>query len=225
MMLLEHTNPIDAMPTGAGIGARAMKQVFVIVAAGALTMPGTGTILAEKVAGLSPMWTEEWTRGSLPTDAHAREATEEDQAALVMELRRRTGLTWEKLGDLFGVDRRSVHFWASGRAMNATNREKLGRILALVRRLPADSQATRAWLLSPDNNARLPFDLLRDGQYDEFVLSGASPIKPFERPKVSPEVLRARAPRPPEELVGALHDSVHRESSKLRAAIPLKKRS
>lgn len=37
-------------------------------------------------------------------------------------------------------------------------------------------------------------------------------------------VVQARMPRPPEELVGALQDSVHRDSSKLRAAIPLKKR-
>lgn len=37
-------------------------------------------------------------------------------------------------------------------------------------------------------------------------------------PKISEEARAARAPRPPEELVGALQDRVHRESGATRAA-------
>jgi transcriptional regulator with XRE-family HTH domain len=147
----------------------------------------------------------------LAVDEQASTALVEDQGSLVMELRRRSGLTWEKLGELFGVDRRSVHNWASGRPMNAGNRERLGRILAMVRRLPEDSEAVRSWLLSPDANDELPFDLLRDGRYDEVALPPGPPAIPFERPKYTPEALRARAPLPPEVLVGAQQDSVHRD--------------
>ncbi|WP_437723618.1 hypothetical protein [Sorangium sp. So ce861] len=224
MMLLEDVrrDATRALPVGTMSTRRA--QVFlVVVAAGALAPSGTTNAT---VGQRSPGWEREpWTRSGFTPDDHGSEVAEEEQGGLVMELRRRTGLTWEKLGELFGVDRRSVHFWASGRPMNAGNRAKLGRILALVRRLPEDSHAVRAWLLSPDANARLPFDLLRDGRYDDLALPVTPATKPFERPKVAHEVLRARAPRPPEDLVGALHDSVHRESSKLRAAIPLKKRT
>lgn len=41
---------------------------------------------------------------------------------------------------------------------------------------------------------------------------------------LDPDVLRERAPRPPEELVEAMHDSIHRDTAKLRCFIPLKKR-
>jgi len=211
----------------AGFISTRTAQALVVVAAGALASSGpTNARVGQQPHAQMPAWAREtWTRSGITSGDHDGRAAEGAHDVLVMELRRRTGLTWEKLGELFGVDRRSVHFWASGRPMNAGNRAKLGRILALVRRLSTDSQAVRAWLLSPDASARLPFDLLRDGQHDELVLPGSLPAKPFDRPKVAPEVLDARAPRPPEELVGALHESVHRESSKLRAAIPLKKRS
>ncbi len=39
---------------------------------------------------------------------------------------------------------------------------------------------------------------------------------------LSEEARRSRAPRPPEELVGARHDRVHIEEGKLIASVPLK---
>src|SRR5262245_8901698 len=45
-------------------------------------------------------------------------AATETVGAAVMEIRRRSGLTWEELGDLFGVSRRSVHHWASGKTVS-----------------------------------------------------------------------------------------------------------
>ena len=37
----------------------------------------------------------------------------------IMELRRLSGLTTDQLARIFNVDRRSLHFWASGKRLNA----------------------------------------------------------------------------------------------------------
>lgn len=203
------------------------SAAFVIVAAGALASTSTNAIAAEQFRSSSMTWPHALRMRSNPVVGDGDDtAIEETQSTQITELRRRSGLTWDKLGELFGVDRRSVHFWASGRPMNATNREKLGRILALIRRLPTNSLEVRAWLLSPNDGSNvLPFDQLRQGQYEEVKIPESPSGVAFVRPKVARQVSRERAPRPPEELVGALQDSVHRETSKLRAAIPLKKRT
>ena len=53
--------------------------------------------------------------------------------AAVSEFRRLAGLTWEQLARVFGVARRSLHFWASGPPINAGNEEHLRRLLAVLR--------------------------------------------------------------------------------------------
>ena len=44
----------------------------------------------------------------------------------VMELRRRSGLTWDQLGQIFGVTRRTMHFWASGQPLATENEREPG---------------------------------------------------------------------------------------------------
>ena len=55
--------------------------------------------------------------------------------AVIGELRRLSGLTWDQLARLLGVSRRSVHFWASGKPMAQSNEEHLRRLLAVVRKV------------------------------------------------------------------------------------------
>ena len=205
---------------------------FVIVAAGALGASLATSAVAAPPRGEPAPWVlEPWTRAdSLPQHAICASPSQEAQGAQLMDLRRRTGLTWEKLAELFGVDRRSVHFWASDRPMNAPNREKLGRALGFVRRIAADAEQMRQWLLSPGEGGVLPFDQLRDGRYDAIVVpvrfgvsvQGHAGVS--AAPRVSPEALRARAPRPPDELVGAGVDTIHREVGKARRARSVKMR-
>ncbi len=52
---------------------------------------------------------------------------------IVRWLHTSSGLTWDQLGRLFGVSRRSVHMWANGARMNATNVETLHEIAAFIR--------------------------------------------------------------------------------------------
>jgi hypothetical protein len=54
-----------------------------------------------------------------------------------------------------------------------------------------------------------------------FALPGATAVPPRPAP-LSEAAKRARAPRPPEELVGARHERLHIEKDTLIASVPLK---
>ncbi len=136
------------------------------------------------------------------------------------ELRRLSGLTWDQLGRLFNVSRRALHFWASGGRMSPRNEENLQRLLALVRKIDRGSaSANRAIILGIGENGRLPFDLLAAGDYDgAFTLLGPGDACRVLPPALSPETRAARAPLPPEALVDALQDRIHRDRGPVRAA-------
>ena len=157
------------------------------------------------------------------TSAGASAAGEEqpvDTGAAIAELRRLSGLTWEQLARLFGVARRSLHFWASGKPLNASNEERLRRLIAVLRQADrGNAQENRAMLFG-DHDGTVPFDLLAEGQYEAFLaLVGKGPGRRRpELPPLSRATLEARKPPPPEELVEALHESVHRDVGRGRAA-------
>jgi len=158
-------------------------------------------------------------RAVVHTTAGASIPLLESTSASIAELRRLSGLTWDQLARLFDVSRRSVHFWASGKAMTSTNEERVHRTLGVMRKVDRGSAgANRNALLGATADGAVPFDLLAAGNYDrvlELLGSGSSPrMRP---PKPSLEIA-ARAPRPPGELVEALQDRVHPASGRLRAA-------
>ncbi len=95
----------------------------------------------------------------------------ESAAEAIMEIRRRSGLTWEELGDLFEVSRRSVHYWASGKSASARHDRVIRRMLAAVRHLDrGDRELTRALLLSVGEGMGVSiFDLLRGGRFHEAI--------------------------------------------------------
>lgn len=148
--------------------------------------------------------------------------------AAITELRRRSGLTWDQLARLFGVSRRSIHFWASGKALNAANEERLGRMLAVVRYVDrGTAQATRAALITTQNDGVIPFDLLAKDAFDEVTErlgSGPQRSMPALVP-LSAAARAARMPPPPDERVGALNNSVHREVGKSRVVKTVKVKS
>lgn len=108
--------------------------------------------------------------------------SDKDEVAWVKE---HSGLTWEQLGRIFGVSRRSVHLWANGGRMNEHNAAHLREFAALVKGLDVgDPTRTRARLLE--------------------VTNGLNVIDRFRRQHV--EGLRWGTAFGPEELVGAVHD-------------------
>ena len=206
-----------AMPPGF---PSAQKAFNVIVIATALVGSHTNATASTLEAPLEARrLTSRWTNSGNVLDEVAANRSFADA---VLEVRRRSGLTWEQLASLFGVDRRSVHLWASGRPMSAPNAERLNRLLAVLRRVDRGApSATRAWLYSPTTDGLLPLDLLREGRFDEIVMPGVTGARPRPAP-LSAAAKKLRAPRPPADLVAARQDRVHIEKGKLIAAVPLK---
>ncbi|HQY65455.1 MAG TPA: hypothetical protein PK141_28880 [Polyangiaceae bacterium] len=145
------------------------------------------------------------------------------------ELRRLGGFTWEQLARLLHVSRRMLHFWASGGPpMARSNEEHLQRVLAVVRTVDRGSASkNRTLLLGPREDAReggtVPLDLLATGDYESVVgmLGPGEARRAAPVAKLSAEAGAARAPRPPAELVSALHDRIHPTSGRLLGAKPI----
>lgn len=148
--------------------------------------------------------------------------------AAIGELRRLSGFTWEQLARLFNVSRRSLHFWASGKPMSPANEEHLQRLLGALRKIDRGSgRANRTELLCAREDGTLPLDLLAAGDYERVVsLLGPGGPRRVSPSRPSEDVRASRAPRPPEELAGALEDRIHPTSGRLRAAkaIPVPRR-
>ncbi len=207
--------------SGSTVG-RGHTPQFVIVVSGALSIAGTSS------AGPSRLWEAPYIRKSDATvcgstrdltGLRTGSATEATRRA-VSELRRISGLTWQMLGRLLGVSRRSVHYWASGKPLNADNQERLTRVLEIVRTAYRGSaRGTRAALLDA-REGTTPLDMLAAQRFDDARLAlgqGHARHVPALA-GLSTEARDARKPLPPEELYDAKSDRVHREPGRARAA-------
>lgn len=199
-------DPSIPLPTsGAGSLQRAMDTVISV--GGALGVGGTAT--TDKAFPSMPMtgaWAEQTSGGCASSDEYA------STSAAINELRRRSGLTWEQLARMFRVTRRSIHLWASGKPMNATNKVRLGRLLTVIRHIDRGTASeTRMALVADLPEGVTPFDLLLDDAFDE-VTERLGPGFAPARPTLSPLDLSAMAAKTtasPGELVGARHNRVH----------------
>jgi hypothetical protein len=140
--------------------------------------------------------------------------------AAIAEIRRVSGLNWEQLSRVFGVTRRALHFWASGKPMASTNEERLHRVLATVRIIDRGSpDLNRTALFGARRGGVIPFDLFVGGSYDSLIaLVGEghasrrrSPIQPADAGRV------AKPSYPPDELLATMQDRVHLDMPGARA--------
>lgn len=189
---------VDSTSTGA-----ALRQLQTPVLLGFM-LAGIGTSSGPVPASISlvqPLRIEQTNAGaSLP---------DEGSGAAIAELRRVSGFTWDQLSRLFGVTRRSLHFWASGKAMTVENQERLQHLLATVRQIDRGSAtANRAVLMAARHDGTVPFDLLAEGQYKRVVsVLGQGSARPtITPPALSAAARAARRPRPTHELVNAAQD-------------------
>lgn len=206
-----------------GFPRKTFPRLSVIVVSGALSMSGTSSAEPNRVwevpyeyAGEGTASGRDWVASGDLEAVQKREGTR----AAISELRRISGLTWEQLAQLFAVSRRSVHFWASGKPLNAENETRLLQVLDIVRTADrGDARSTRSALLDVHGGSSA-FDLLVEERLDEArARLGVGDGRP--RPvlgELSAEAKAARAPLPPEELVEAQHDRVHRDPGRARAA-------
>lgn len=103
---------------------------------------------------------------------HGREA--------IFELRRLTGLTWEELAEMMSVSRRSLHLWANGQRIYASNEKRLRDLISAMRSLDrGTARENRALLVSRRPDGRVFSDLLRDKRFDEaLALAGSGQGRP-----------------------------------------------
>jgi DNA-binding transcriptional regulator YiaG len=223
---------IDVLPFDSTSAAGAMlRQVREPLLLGCM-LAGFGTSTAPDLPSEAAPW---WQCSEAQTTAGARPfATASENAGTVVavsagpaiaELRRLSGLTWDQLARLFKVSRRSLHLWANGKAMTSSHEERLQRVLAVVRKIDRGSASeNRTLLVGAREDGDIPLDLLAARNYDRVVslLGAGTGRKAVPPSRLSPEAKAARAPRPPEELVGALQDRIHPTSGRLLAAKPIK---
>lgn len=148
---------------------------------------------------------------------------EASQAAAIQELRRRSGLTWEELAGLFGVSRRSVHFWASGKPMSPLHEEALSGLLHVVRYIDRGAgTATRAALTSMQVDGTSPLELLAEGRWREVMSRLGQGGGVIARPSINTVAHPLWAPPSPDRLVDAVHDTAHRNAGHSRAGRSVK---
>lgn len=188
------------------------RHYWLIRVGGMLSIPGTTSLesLVEQERALFPQD---------QTNSGVRAPEPQSSSSALMELRRISGLTWDQLARLFGVTRRSLHFWVSGKPLNPANEERLHKLLAMVLKLNRGSaRENRSLLLGVHGGGVIPYDLLLEGQYED-VFSLLSPGQAFSHPQLSPlsmESRVARKPPAPADLAGAMQDRVHTEVRKVR---------
>ena len=139
------------------------------------------------------------------TSAPVRQST----AEAVLEIRSRSGLTWESLSDLLNVSRRTVHHWANGRAPSTRHEMDIRRTLDAVRHLDEGNQrATRGRLLATFDGAS-PFDMLADRRYAEVLQQKAgvaSNVSSHQRAALSEDEWARRQPTRPDRLLESIQD-------------------
>ena len=130
----------------------------------------------------------------------------------------RSGLTWEEIADLVGVKRRSVHFWAKGHPVNATNARHLSELWQLVAGIDGgDPSATRRALLAPDEHGNSPAHAF--GVHIKREREHTTVRSPWRGGEYRPPAFK------PAELLGNLHDAVSTSPGKSRRSIRIPRRS
>jgi transcriptional regulator with XRE-family HTH domain len=192
-----------SLPTTTSSGSNGVPALrAALVAASLLWTPHegtTGTYLIEKPAVLTAA-NPNGQLVSVPT---------ETTGEAILEVRRRSGLTWEELADLFGVSRRSIHHWASGKAVTAEHEQHIRRTLVVIRQLDqGGAKHMRDFLLTPAADGVHAFDLLKSRSFDEAFARGGSNPPRLRLPltELSTEARRARRPPRSVDLVAALND-------------------
>jgi hypothetical protein len=171
---------------------------------------GTG-VLEQATENTYPVWVEADSTTGGPSGQLPPRLPQDTQssASAILEIRRRSGLTWDELAHLFDVSRRSVHHWASGKAVSASHHRQIRRMLATIRYIDQGEAArTRDFLLAPEASGESRLDLLSRNRFEEAtarVLTGRAPVPPTLTP-LSESARRARRPASPASLLDASQD-------------------
>lgn len=91
---------------------------------------------------------------------------QENSSKLIFEFRRISGLTWDKIAEIFGVTRRAVHFWANGKPMEDFRAEKLHYLITAIRKIDTGYAVQNRRILFAKNESGISLlDLFRKGDF------------------------------------------------------------
>ena len=121
----------------------------------------------------------------------------DDVAQAMCEIRRRSGLDWSELAEMFGVSREDVCNWASGGIVDVSTLNIVLSTLRAIRHLDrGTSHDTRAYLQAIDGAADgSAFELLQRRRFSEVMARDKGVIVPSRiRPSLSEEAQELRRP-------------------------------
>lgn len=145
----------------------------------------------------------------------------------VLEIRLRSGLTWEQLSELFNVSRRSIHYWANGKPLSSLHEVRVRNTLLAIRLLDNGSQRdTRNRILSMEDGESI-FNLLAAQKFEDVyrLITGTVPeIASRNRISLSKDEWNRRRPIRPELLLGALQDRLEISPNQARTVRPMRRK-
>lgn len=218
-------NPKESFGTTAYGGMPRQRPNFVVVVYGVFDEPGTSTndLIDDGIDDHLLDWTSAG-RAFLPEGSHDRDSTQavdepnELTRVAINQLKRLSGLTWDQLGRVFGVSRRSLHLWASGKPLSASNEERLHQVLETIKLIDRGTAGQNRSILLSVTGGVAPIDLLASGQYEEAVdaIGRGSALERPQLTSLSADASADRKPPRPDVLVDARHEAIHREGAKTR---------
>ena len=142
---------------------------------------------------------------------------------VILEIRRRSGLTWEQIGEIFNVSRRIEQQWANGKAPSAQHERQIWQTLAVILHVDEGSQtAVRHRLLTIDDTGLSIYDLLVSHRFTEALQQaqavGSTATAEYPRTALSKHEDRMRRPTAPAFLLDADHTRPDLPSSEARLA-------
>ena len=102
------------------------------------------------------------------------------------EIKATTGLSWNKIAELCEISRRAVYDWLEGKPVADQNYARLLAAYDAIRGLALNAPyQVRTFLLFHNEGGTTPFQLLKEGRYEEFARLAYSDTIPIEEPFVS----------------------------------------
>lgn len=136
---------------------------------------------------------------------------------VLLDIRAKTDLTWAQIARAIGVQRRSLHFWAEGRAANAKNTERLMDLAQAINQLDrGDAAETTALLLTPQD--------AQPSVFEQFCWrnQAAEPGEPRPLPhQLAPEERARRRSLRPIDRLETLHDGEEPMVGEYVGTVPL----
>ncbi len=184
---------VDLPTFGQGVAVGAiLALVFALLTKRGAATAGVPSTTTAAPAGLDVPHSAASTLEPLPPDAPV--------SAIATRVAELSGLSDERMADLFKVERETFWRWRNGALPNPRigNRRRLGLLLTLFEELATRTVAVKDWLLNFVTPAGLtPYELLAQGRIDDVAYLAASldsGVKPdsdaVSHPGVEPEPLQ-----------------------------------